>query len=362
VPSAGQAFVGWSGGGCTGTGTCDVTVAAATTVIARFVPNRLTVLRTGDVVGTVGSAPAGIACGTRCEATFNAGTNVTLTAATGPAVRLVGWSGAGCSGSGMCVLTLSAPTIVTAEFVELHTLTVAKAGAGTGSVSSMPAGIGCDAPCSTAAAAFDEDTVVTLTAAAGPASVFDGWSGAGCSGTGTCTVTMSAARTVTATFSPTFVLTVVRAGMGMGVVQSSPGGIDCGTDCSEPYRSGTSVTLTATPIGGSTFVGWSGSGCSGTGACTVSVSAARTVTATFNGPPMFALNVTVTGTGTVSSSPSGITACAAAAGDCTESYVSGTMVTLTASRSATWTGCAAMTTTSCNVTMDMMRAVTATFP
>jgi hypothetical protein len=86
------------------------------------------------------------------------------------------------------------------------------------------------------------------------------------------------------------------------------------------------------------------------------------VTATFNPPPMFALTVTVTGTGTVSSSPAGITGCAAAAGDCTESYTSGTMVTLTASANATWMGCAMTTMTTCNVTMDMIRNVTATFP
>src|SRR4030095_5918505 len=41
------------------------------------------------------------------------------------------------------------------------------------------------------------------------------------------------------------------------------------------------VTLTATPAAGSTFAGWSGA-CSGTGSCTVTMSAARSVTATFN--------------------------------------------------------------------------------
>ena len=43
---------------------------------------------------------------------------------------------------------------------------------------------------------------MTLTALAAPGSAFEGWTGAGCAGTGTCVVTMSAAQAVTATFVP----------------------------------------------------------------------------------------------------------------------------------------------------------------
>src|SRR5207253_4528152 len=55
-----------------------------------------------------------------------------------------------------------------------------------------------------------------------------------------------------------FILTVNRAGMGSGSVSSSPPGISCGTDCSEPYGADTVVTLTATPSPLSIFTGWSG--------------------------------------------------------------------------------------------------------
>ncbi|OJH40267.1 cellulase family glycosylhydrolase [Cystobacter ferrugineus] len=78
-----------------------------------------------------------------------------------------------------------------------------------------------------------------------------------------------------------FTLTVTKSGAGGGTVTSSPSGIDCGSTCSATYSSGTSVTLTATAASGATFAGWSGA-CSGTGACTVSMTAARSVTATFN--------------------------------------------------------------------------------
>src|SRR5207245_1292549 len=131
---------------------------------------------------------------------------------------------------------------------------------------SAPAGITCGTSCS---ASYPSGTAVTLTATPATGSTFAGWSGGGCSGTGSCTVTLSAATTVTATFDvPSFALTVTNAGTGTGTVTSTPAGITCGTSCSASYPGETAVTLTATPAAGSTFAGWSGGGCSGTGSCT----------------------------------------------------------------------------------------------
>jgi hypothetical protein len=152
-------------------------------------------------------------------------------------------------------------------------------------VTSSPAGISCGSTCSHA---YTSGTQVTLTAAAASGSTFAGWSGA-CSGTGTCTVTMSAARSATATFNavatPRYTLAVSKTGGGSGTVSSSPAGISCGSTCSHSYTSGTEVTLTAAAASGSTFAGWSGA-CSGTGTCSVSLTAAKTVTATFNKKPV----------------------------------------------------------------------------
>jgi len=75
-------------------------------------------------------------------------------------------------------------------------------------------------------------------------------------------------------------LTVNRNGTGTGTVTSSPGGIICGSDCTEVYNAWTLVTLTATPDGSSTFSGWSGA-CTGIGACIVTIDAAKSITATF---------------------------------------------------------------------------------
>ena len=159
----------------------------------------------------------------------------------------------------------------------LVTLSVSVTGSGT--VTSDIGTINCPPDCSFG---YQPNQVVTLTAThlerldlypagAGPAP-----------GSGDCTVTMDQAKSVTAQFtSTTFNLTVTKAGGGTGTVTSNPAGINCGSDCSQSYTNGTSVTLTATPASGSNFAGWDGEGCTGTGTCTVSMTQARNVTATF---------------------------------------------------------------------------------
>src|SRR5512143_390448 len=91
---------------------------------------------------------------------------------------------------------------------------------------------------------------------------------------------MTGAKSCTATFTlKTYTLNVAKNGTGAGAITSSPGGIDCGADCSELYDHGTSVALTATPAASSVFSGWSGD-CSGNPA-TVVMTGAKSCTATF---------------------------------------------------------------------------------
>ena len=79
-----------------------------------------------------------------------------------------------------------------------YTLSVSKAGKGSGTVTSSPSGIRCSSSCSHA---FGLGALVTLTAKPAKGSLFAGWSGGGCSGTSTCQVTMDSAKKVKAKFT-----------------------------------------------------------------------------------------------------------------------------------------------------------------
>jgi hypothetical protein len=128
-------------------------------------------------------------------------------------------------------------------------------------------------------------TALQLTATPDPGSTFTGWSGGGCSGTGVCSVTLTTATTVTATFTAPpgqFALSVTRRGSASGTVTSAPQGIACGARCTQLYTSGTLVTLTANAGAGAVFKGWSGGGCSGSGRCVVTMTAMRSVRAIFS--------------------------------------------------------------------------------
>src|SRR5437870_11822348 len=98
---------------------------------------------------------------------------------------------------------------------------------------------------------------------------------------------MSALRALTVTVElQRVILPVIRAGTGSGSVSSSPPGISCGTDCSEAYAADTVVTLTATPSPLSIFTDWSGCDTVSGATCTVTMSSARSITATFQGVPL----------------------------------------------------------------------------
>jgi len=155
-------------------------------------------------------------------------------------------------------------------------------GAGSGTVTSSDGGINCGATCS---AAYTSGSTVVLTATPAPGSTFAFWS-SGCDAVSgpTCSVTMSTARAVTASFSrQTFPLSVSTTGLlSSGNVTSSDGRINCGATCSAAYASGSTVVLTATPTGLlSIFTGWDGCDAVSGTTCTVTMSRARSVTASF---------------------------------------------------------------------------------
>ncbi len=262
-----------------------------------------------------------------------------------------------------------------------YPLTVNGNGTGSGTVTSNPGGINCSVSngvaSGTCSTGFTSGTAVTLTAIPSGGHSFTGWS-VDCGGTGpTCTVLMTQARSVTATFAaPRYTLTVSGAGTGSGTVTSSPSGISCSISngtlsgtCAATFTSGTGVTLTASPAGGSVFGAWSGA-CSGSGlSCTVNMTQDESVTATFK--PTYALTVggLGSGDGSVTSNPPGISCTIRAgntSGTCSFPFAEGASVTLTEVTATSydsfnnWSGACSGTGSTCTVNMTQGQSVTAT--
>jgi hypothetical protein len=156
----------------------------------------------------------------------------------------------------------------------LTTLNLTIGGAGSGEVSLSTGG----SYTSSVSQPITYYSSVTLTASPGANSVFSGWSG-DCTGTGACTLTMVADKNVTATFTSSgYPLDLTIS--GGGTVSFSTGGSFTGST-SQTFASGTAVTLTPLANGGSIFTGWTGCDSVAGNACSVTMTAGKSVAAYF---------------------------------------------------------------------------------
>jgi Divergent InlB B-repeat domain len=150
------------------------------------------------------------------------------------------------------------PTLGEGKF----TLSITRAGAGQGVITSNPTGINCvQRPATNPGACsfdFDKDKAVTLEAQPDASSQFAGWGGA-CTGL-TCTLTLDGSKSVTATFQPIAnKLAVRKLGDGTGLVTSDTTDafkINCGTICEVSSEVKTAYILRAVPDANSVFVDW----------------------------------------------------------------------------------------------------------
>lgn len=133
---------------------------------------------------------------------YLSGTVVTLTATPNQEYRFVSWAGCDSSSGAICTVTMNNAKNVTANFeriVSMYQVSVAKAGNGSGTVTSNTGAINCGGICQ---ATLSSGTQITLTATPASGSTFAGWNG-DCSGTGPCSLTMDSSKTVIATFNST---------------------------------------------------------------------------------------------------------------------------------------------------------------
>ncbi len=256
---------------------------------------------------------------------------------------------------------------------------------GSGTVASNPAGEGfpCTgtAPKTCESTSFAEDSIVTLTASPAAGYAFKSWKKCdpltpetGVNGR-QCKVKMSEAKEVGVKFTKTYELTAAKAG-GLGKLGTSPGGIVCLPNCTSStaaFKEGATVTVTQAPSKHFTFTGWSGD-CTGSGACTVSMSADKEVEALFTEDAKFSLSVDKEGGGQASIKSKGVGllcgyTCYAAAAD----FYSGEVVAISwklnkgttsiewSSGSGTCTGKSTSLEGSCTVTMSSAKSLVAKF-
>lgn len=332
----------------------------------------VTVTLAGSGTGTVTSLPGGINCSTTCSFAFTKANSITLQPL---GTGFAGWSGTGsatgCTGTGNCTFTPSSDSTITATFNGAPPATLTTSIVGNGSVS-CSVNSGAFGPC---AGPYANGATIEIRATADSGSTFTGWTaGSGnaatCDNTtSNCSFTITANSSITANFAVNVTLFSVTASTGTGnggggIVQCSVNGGAAGACGSYPV--GTAVSVVATPNGVSLFSGWSGgsgsslnANCnSATGPCNFTLTGNTTLTANFNRP---VLTVNVAGTGSVNSSPAGITNCTGL--NCQASFDKGAVITLTASGTgfSGWSLGSCPGTGTCQVTLTASTAVTATF-
>lgn len=411
TPIAGAVFAAW-GTSCTGS-TCTVTLNGQRTVDATYrlptteptptpppptapptppappAPVTLTVSPSPASRGTgsVTSSPAGISCTITdgstsgvCSVALAYGTAVTLTQSPSGNSIFQGWSG-DCVGN-PCQLTMSQARTgeVTYRVPPPGIVTITGNGSGNGAVTSSPSGISCTVTAGVTSgicsASFAAGSTVALIGGSTQSGSFDGFGGA-CTGA-TCSLAIVSAVTsaVSVGFTPAPQRVTVAPGAGSagsGVVTSTPVGISCvinGTStsgtCSATFPASTIVLLQQSPSGNAVFNGWAGD-CS-SDPCQLGMSQARTALVVFK-----TQGITIsgggTGSGVVTSSPSGISCVITAGttgGTCTTTFPANTVVTLTSTPSglASFSGyTGACNGNTCSVTMvtGATAAVTAQF-
>ncbi|HOV49718.1 MAG TPA: InlB B-repeat-containing protein [Candidatus Cryosericum sp.] len=332
TPANGYVFSGWTGDltGATNPATITMTRNKVVGAVFSAIPAYLLTLTVSPLGGgSITSDPD--------QTSYFSGTVVTLTAIPAVGYAFSHWSGNLSGTSNPATITMTGNRAVGAVFTALPTyaLTVTSSPLAGGSVEKNPD-----------QSSYFSGAIVTLLAVPASGYVFTGWSGGLTGHTNPSTITMNANKSVTAMFAVAPARTLKVGVVGSGYVTKSPN--------LSSYLSGTSVTLTAVPLPGYAFTGWSGDLTGLTNPTTIVMDVDKSITATFAAVHTYALTVTSSGRGTVVRSPD------------LPSYSPGSTVTLTASAAAGyafsgWSGDLTGLTNPTTIVMDGDKTVAATF-
>lgn len=264
-----------------------------------------------------------------------------------------------CDG-GSPVLCATAPVSITIR--PPAQVTVVLEGAGSGTVTSSPAGIDCGTVCTASFASGP----VTLTATPDPGSVFGGFGGDADCSDGSVAATGDVVCTARFELSgSSATVSITLAGTGTGEVSSVPAGLACPGVCSSNFAVPSRVELSALAASDSTFVGWSGDADCADGMLDLHADAHCTATFDLVPPPpaSYTLSLVFQGSGssTVTSNPPGVLC----ESDCSASFPQGQTVALFArplngGTFAGWGGDCAGSGESTTVTLDSDKVCTVT--
>lgn len=311
-----------------------------------------------------------------------------------PITRAVAWSTANAavatvSASGVVAGVAAGTTRITATsggssaFVDVRvvplpqtvTITAGTGSTGTGTVVSTPAGISCTitgtTTTGTCTTSFPGDASVSFAMSTGTNTTFSGWGG-DCTGTTACTFVTSQPRNVSVNLRSFRTLTVSASGSGNGTITAPGAVINCvwrfgsasSGPCTAQIPDGAAVTLTATAEAGSQFVGWNGECTTVNGTnCSLTMNANKAPVATFRALTTYRITAGLgSGTGTVTSSPSGMICTvtgAAVSGTCSLTVPAGTNVSFVATGNSgstwrVWDGVCANATATCALTAPQL--------
>ena len=276
TPAAGNLFTSWSGSASGSVNPLTVVVNANLNIVANFsaAPARtLTITTNGP--GTVTKSPD--------KLTYLNGETVTLTAVPNANASFLGWGGALTGATTPTTLVMDGDKTVTATFAEnIYTLTLAPGP--NGSITASP-----NKP------AYYQNEVVTLTAVPAPGYRLVAWGDDLSGSTNPATLVMTKNSTVSATFVLDESYTVDVNWVGNGIVVKDP---------DQPnYTPGQQVTLTAFPLAGAEFVGWSGDLTGNQNPAVITVDGDKTITATFAAAGVYSLTIVTPTNGTVQVDP-----------------------------------------------------------